>query len=204
MKFKSKGLERIYTVVFMMVVTLIFITVTSGIYLFTREKIIVNRTLFIKRAVLNACDIQISKNGSGAEVEKLYSERIREIVNSSGKLKYMKVFDTDNKLAGYALIVKGPGLWGEIEAVIGFTKDLKRITGINFIKQNETPGLGARISENWFKEQFRGREGPFKLVPEGTAKGKNEIDAITGASITSNAVLDMVNEAFQKIGTLVK
>ncbi len=202
MKFKSKKLERIYTVLFMAVVTILFISLTSGAYLFTRKRIDTNKTLFIKRAVLNACGLRVPK--TGAEIEKLYAARIREIGNSTSKSKYMEVLDTHGKLSGYALITTGPGLWGEIEAVIGFTKNLSKITGIDFIKQNETPGLGARISESWFKEQFRNKRGPFKLVPEGTAKGDNEIDAITGASITSNAVLDIVNNAVKRIKTIVR
>ncbi len=202
MKFKSKGSERLYTVTFMAIVTIIFITLTSGIYLFTRDKIIANKTLFIKRAVLNACDIKVPGNTS--EIVKLYATRIREVVDNSGKLRYMEILDSQGKLTGYAIMITGPGLWGEIEAVIGFTKNLERLTGIDFIKQNETPGLGARISEAWFKEQFRDKKGPFKLVPEGTAKGEGEIDAITGASITSNAVLDMVNNAVKQIGLIVK
>lgn len=203
MKFKNKRNERIYTVLFMVLVTIIFITFTSGVYLFTRDKININKTLYIKRAVLYAADIKVPKDS--ASVEDVYAKRIVEVKDKEGRLKYMKVMDnTGSKLQGYAVIVNGPGLWGEIEAVLGFNTSLKKITGIDFIKQNETPGLGARISESWFKEQFRGREGPFKLVPEGTSTGGQNIDAITGASITSTSVLNIINrtvsEVKEKIG----
>ena len=68
------------------------------------------------------------------------------------------------------------------------------MTGIDFIAQNETPGLGARIEESWFKDQFIGKTPPFTLVDEGTQnKASNEIDGITGATYTSRYVRDMVN-----------
>ena len=70
--------------------------------------------------------------------------------------------------------------------------------GLDFVKQNETPGLGARISESWFKEQFRGKRGPFRLVPEGVESGENEFQAITGATSTSNAVLDLLNRSIDE------
>jgi Na+-transporting NADH:ubiquinone oxidoreductase subunit C len=94
-------------------------------------------------------------------------------------------------------------LWGEIGAVLGFDKSLEKLTGIDFIKQNETPGLGARIMDDWFREQFRGRKGPFVLVPEGTAEGENELDAITGASYTSSFVLSLVNSSVAEVNNLV-
>ena len=203
MKFKNKLTERVYTVLFMAIVTIVFIAVTSGIYLFTRNKIITNKTLFIKKAVLFAANISVGD--SADDIEETYAKSIKEVRDNDGNLKYMEVYAGGNgELTGYAVIVTGPGLWGEIEAVLGFDRDLKEMTGIDFIKQNETPGLGARISEKWFREQFRNRMGPFKLVPEGTAKGGNEIDAITGASITSNAVLDIVNNTIRNVREIIK
>lgn len=202
MKFKNKRNERIYTIFFMALVTVVFITLTSGAYLFTRDMINTNKTLFIKRAVLYAADIKVPKNGEG--IEEVYSKRIQEVKDNEGNLKYMKVMDkTGSKLQGYAIIVNGPGLWGEIEAVLGFDTELKKMTGIDFIKQNETPGLGARISESWFKEQFRGRQGPFKLVPEGTSTGGQNIDAITGATITSTSVRNIVNRTISNVKEII-
>ena len=51
-----------------------------------------------------------------------------------------------------------------------------------------------RISEDWFRSQFAGKTGPFVLVPEGTrSTSPEEMDAITGATVTSKAVRDMMN-----------
>ena len=77
-----------------------------------------------------------------------------------------------------------------------------RIIGIAFYKHSETPGLGARITEPWFRDQFKGlRSFPiqgdrkiFYLKPEGTGQGPSELTAITGATGTSRAVEAFLNK----------
>ena len=76
---------------------------------------------------------------------------------------------------------------------------------IDFIKQNETPGLGARIEEEWFRKQFRGKTPPFTLVQEDTENtAPDEINAITGATYTSSYVRDMVNNSPERAAALLE
>lgn len=91
--------------------------------------------------------------------------------------------------------IEGAGLWGPISLLVGFTESLDELTGIGIFSQNETPGLGARIEEEWYRMQFVGKRGPFVLVDEGMADAPDEIDAITGATRTSLAMRDIINEA---------
>ena len=104
------------------------------------------------------------------------------------------MLDSSGAPEGWVFYGKGPGLWGEIDAVIGYDITGTMITGIEFTKQNETPGLGARIAETWFKEQFRGKSGPFTMMAEGTSTQSNQFDAITGATRTSSAVMQIIND----------
>lgn len=183
--------ERVYPVLFMALVTVVFLTIVSGIYLSTEDLVILNETLFLKRAVLYAADIEPPKEGF--ELEALYQKRIREEkINGEN---YFQVLNEGGAPAGMVLYGSGPGLWGTITAVLGFDLSGERMTGIEFIEQNETPGLGARIAESWFKEQFRGKRGPFVMVPEGAAQGEAEFDSLTGATRTSRAVLTILNAA---------
>lgn len=188
--------ERIFPVVFMVAVTVVFISVVSGIYLSTRDMVKLNESLFLKRAVLYAADITVP--GKGAAVDKVYRSRVRERLDSEGLVNHFEILE-DNAISGYVVFAGGPGLWGQIEAVIGFTETRDKLTGLEFIKQNETPGLGARIAEEWFKEQFRGKMGPFVLVPESTAQAEKEVNAITGATRTSNFVLEIINQSLEDI-----
>ena len=68
-------------------------------------------------------------------------------------------------------------------------------SGVAIVSQNETPGLGARIEEAWFTAQFQGKRAPFSMVEEGTADADNEIDAITGATRTSEYFKTLVDQA---------
>ncbi|MDA3833973.1 MAG: FMN-binding protein, partial [Spirochaetales bacterium] len=70
--------------------------------------------------------------------------------------------------------------------------------------QNETPGLGARIEEDWYQNQFSGKRGPFTMVKEGEADGPQEINAITGASRTSEAMLNIMNRAAENGPALLR
>jgi len=187
--------ERIFPVLFMFLLTVVFIAAVSGIYLATRATVIGNEQLYLKRAVLSAAGFEAP--GDPTAQETLYSNAIREVRGEDGNLRYYAVTG-DGKEAGYVFPASGPGLWGKIEAVVGFDANLGRLTGVDFTKQNETPGLGARISEDWFRLQFRGKTGPFTRVPEGTkSDSPTEFDAITGATITSRAVQQILNSTIE-------
>lgn len=84
------------------------------------------------------------------------------------------------------------GFGGRIELIIGMMMD-GTVTGYKVIEQKETPGLGSKISDKKFAEQFVGlntHSDTFKLKKDG-----GEIDAITGATISSRAVTDAVQKA---------
>jgi len=194
MKKDSFFATRIYPILFMVVLTVIFISGVSGIYLSTKEQVELNESVFQKRAVLYAADIEYPEDDLQA-IQEIYNERVVERDTKDGQASYFEVRLPSGE-TGYVVFTSGPGLWGEIVALFGFRNNLKTLTGVEFVEQNETPGLGARITESWFKEQFRGKSGPFTLVEEGTAAQPDELDAITGASRTSEAVLKIANSAF--------
>lgn len=176
----------------MLIVTAVFIALVSGIHLATRENVLRNEQLFLKSAVLFAAGLTVPDDP--AKADDLYNSAVREAAANDGNLGYYEV-STGGAVTGYVIPSFGPGLWGEIEAVVGFNASLTRLTGVDFIKQNETPGLGARITEEWFKLQFKGKTGPFSRVPEGTlSESDREFDAITGATITSTAVEQILND----------
>lgn len=201
MKKQSFYSERIRPVVVMAVLTIICIALVSGIHLSTQELVIANEGLVLKKAVLYAAGVELPD--SNAEINELYAERVVE------KEDLFLVYDGDPAAAAAllsaAFITEGPGLWGEIEVVTAFDSELESFSGVEFIKQNETPGLGARITESWFKEQLRGKVPPLSMVPEGSAGSSvDEIDSITGATRTSAYVLELFNSAGDRASELKK
>jgi len=115
----------------------------------------------------------------------------------AGGIMYFECKDTSSTVIGYALPAKGNGYQGVIKMMIGLTPDLSQITGIKILEQVETPGLGGRIGESAFQDQFKG----IKTQPiVGYIKNKKpekdtDIQAVTGATISSRSVVSIVNRS---------
>lgn len=103
--------------------------------------------------------------------------------------------DASGKPLGYAFKVIGSGYQGDdIEIAVGISSDNK-LNGIYIISHSETAGLGAKSTEPEFRNQFIGKSAWDELVATKTgATESNEIDAISGATKTTNGVLNAVNE----------
>ena len=112
-----------------------------------------------------------------------------------------RVLDESGSPTGYSFPWEGNGFQGKIRMMIGLTPDLATITAIEVLEQVETPGLGTLILEDPFRGQFNG----LKAVPEVVwVKGvpptkENEIQTITGATISSKAVVDIVNDGLVRL-----
>ena len=194
MKKESFAKKRIYPVVFMLLVTVAFISVTTVIYTFTKDTIKLNERLRLKQAVLYAGGVSLSADLVG--IEKTFDDRVEEVKDETGRVRYYSIReDGSSAIESYVVIQTGAGLWGEITAGVGFDRDLESFRGLEVIDQNETPGLGGRIDEAWFKEQFMGKRPPLSSVPEGDPASENQFQAITGASYSTEAIQNIVNTA---------
>lgn len=97
----------------------------------------------------------------------------------------------DGQVAGYAASVTAKGFGGDVTMALGLTPD-GAVRKIAFTELNETAGLGMEADKAPFKDQFTGRSGELSLI-KGTASGEQEISALTGATVTSTAVVNGVN-----------
>lgn len=102
---------------------------------------------------------------------------------------------------GYAFECSGTGFQGEIRLMVGATADLARLTGMQVLASSETPGLGDKIKYPPFSEQFAGLsvEGGIRLVKNKPEPAPGEVNAITGATISSSAVVSMVAERLEQV-----
>lgn len=103
----------------------------------------------------------------------------------------------------------GAGLWGPIWGYIGMTPDFKNVVGVVFDHKSETPGLGAEITTPMFTDQFKGKTifSDGKFVSVNVVKGgvanlgadlqKHSVDAISGGTITSNGVNNMIEKVLE-------
>jgi len=123
---------------------------------------------------------------------------------TAGKTIY-KLYDGQGNLIGYAFLAKGYGYQGEIKIICGLDKNLEKILGIEIIASSETPGLGAHINDSWFKKQFRG----IKVLPrivysKRKSRQDNEIQAISGATISSRSVVEILNKEITKVRKILQ
>lgn len=100
---------------------------------------------------------------------------------------------SNGEIAGYCFKTQPSGFGGAIAIIVGVNTDCE-VTGVKITSMTETPGLGAKASEESWISQFKGKSQGISVVKTGNAKG-NEINAISGATITSKAVTDGVNTA---------
>jgi Na+-translocating ferredoxin:NAD+ oxidoreductase subunit G len=111
-----------------------------------------------------------------------------------GIIQDIKCSKDGGKINGYIYTVTPSGYGGELTVMVGISSPDAKLTGIKILKQNETPGLGAKSTEPEFFKQFAGKNLKTPLEVSKQAKGE-EIQAITAATITSKAVVKGVNEA---------
>jgi electron transport complex protein RnfG len=105
---------------------------------------------------------------------------------------------SDGDEVGYAFLAVGKGYGGEISILVGL-KDENTIKGITIISQTETPGLGSRIAESSFTDRFAG----LNIADVALRQEGGQIDAITGSTISSRAVIDAVRTtAMEKVKLL--
>ncbi len=126
-------------------------------------------------------------------------------VKASAQDRKLPVFKCklDDGSTKYVIPAYGAGLWGPIWGFVAIDSDGSTVYGANFSHEGETPGLGARIAEEPFQKEFKDKqlfkEGEFKNV-EVVKKGQKPsndgdyVDALTGATITSRGVSDMLKD----------
>ena len=102
-----------------------------------------------------------------------------------------------NKVAGYCVNVAPAGFAGTIEMMVGFSFE-GELLGIDILQSSETAGLGAKADDDSFKMQFKGKSTEL-TVQKSKTENKNEIQAITGATITSRAVAEGVRLASEEL-----
>jgi len=181
----------IYTLAFTLLSTAIVTFVLAGVYTILQPRIITNQLQMEQYAILSAFGIDVADE---KQINVLFTQYVAEI--QVGDLQVYALRD-DTGITNLALPFTGAGLWGTIQGYLAVSADLSHITGLEFTKQNETPGLGSRITEAWFKEQFRGIQIQGTKAVTADATGEPLINVITGATSSSNAVLRIINETIE-------
>ncbi|WKZ31711.1 MAG: RnfABCDGE type electron transport complex subunit G [Thermodesulfobacteriota bacterium] len=117
------------------------------------------------------------------------------------KLIVYKGINENGEPVGLAFKADGNGFSANIGLMVGLDLDYLKLKGIEVLDQLETPGLGDRIRDESFKDQFKGLEVKPRIeyIKFRKPEKPNQIQAITGATISSEAVIKNINRAVEKV-----
>lgn len=182
-----------YPIIFMVVITAFFTFILAFLNYKTTDIIAYNQETDLRRTILYVFDIEAPFDDPKA-VEDIFNQYVEE-EEIDGKTIYM--VKEGGETIAYAFPIGGTGLWGTVEGYAAISSDYNKLLGLDFVSHSETPGLGGRISEEHFKQQFRGldlteaKDGEY-IVYRPAPNGN--VDAIAGATLTSESVSRFLNE----------
>jgi Na+-transporting NADH:ubiquinone oxidoreductase subunit C len=210
-EFKDSAL---YPILFMVAVSIVFVGILASAYRLSEEKIARNDTREYQIQLLRLFEEPLQEIAGldyrdligEADLEQNFEKYFQEFkLEEIDRIGYK--FMIEGNVWGYCFDIAGNGLWGSMRALIAVRPDLSQIIAFAVYKQMETPGLGARIEEASFRNQFigkalfeKGEIVAFNLISEEQeATADNQIRQITGATITSRSVLDMIHTEMKLI-----
>ncbi len=183
-----------------MVVVLTSVGLLSGSFLatvghLTKERIALNKQRETEEAIIQVIPGIVSS-------QKLYEERDLSVYGG---------MDEEGNIVGFAIQASGIGFQDKITLMLGTNASLKKINRLAILDQKETPGLGAKIADSeffllyWENKDSSGTitlrkpavSSPEELLP-------TEVNTITGATISSEAVLSIVNTSLEQVREIIK
>lgn len=197
--------NTLHSMAYMFLTTLFFTSLVSAVKLTQEDRILKNQQADLQKTILKVLGIPVHKNISIEEMSRLFGRRV-ETIKVQEKNFYMGYEEDGETIKGYAFPVGGPGFWGPIYGMVAVDPKASKVLGMAFYRHSETPGLGGRLTEKWFTEQFgglslyrvEGEKNFFYLTPENIGKPENQLDAITGATRTSHAVELFLNQELDR------
>ncbi len=202
-----------YTIIFATILSVFCSVMLSSVYMALKDKQDENRALEQEMSILSAARIPLSRASLARTV---FRERVKAMVinrdgdvlddvepatvgeNDHERRLIFAISDVTEKsvIVGYVYPVLGAGLWSKLYGYLAVDKSGKKILGLVFYKQGETPGLGAEIEKPWFVKNFEGKvlfdgekltgvkvaKGAAKLDPAYKYSNERMVDGISGAT----------------------
>jgi len=219
---KSKGINtngNVYTICYAAVMVVLVAFLLAFVSSALKPAQDANVAIDKKKQILASLNVRgIDKS----EVEAKFDELIQEtcVVTPDGQVTEGGAFEVETKEIGekfpvykaktadgadaLVLPLKGRGLWGGLWGYVAVTPDFQTVLGAYFDHESETAGLGALIKEEKFQSQFIGRpvmaDGKVALtvVKKGASEAETQVDGVTGATLTSKGVGEMVLSGIQQ------
>ncbi len=194
----------LYTLVYAIVLGIICALLLTGMDRFTETYREDNEEAEEKRNILGVLGVPFEARASSKELLEVFQSNVR--VEKPADLTWYVYAGSEAESYEPAVAVPfaGQGLWGPIKGFLSMEPDKRTIRGVTFYEQEETPGLGGEIGSDWFRYQFRGKsieaeDGKPGIRIRRAGTGPNEVDTITGATMTCEKVEAMLNEVIARI-----
>lgn len=164
-----------------------------GIYVTTLPTITANKAEEMRQAVFRVLP-------GVTQLQKLEYDGQHVVIKKNGKNDENTLYagyDSNGNFVGYAIASEGPGFQDTISLLVGYKPAIHKVVGMWVLESRETPGLGDKIyKDHDFVANFDdvATAPPIVAVKKGHKSKPNEIDAITGATISSKAVVRIINE----------
>ena len=194
---KKKGLDtnsNVYTIVYASIIVVIVAVLLALVSQVLSPRQEANRLLDQQKQIL----VALNQNYDNTDPAALYLSLVNDTIDVSGAPVFVANIEGDTK---YVLKLHGAGLWGGIGGYLALDADKNTIYGVNFNHESETPGLGAEIVTEKFRTQFFGkhiRNAAGEVVSVAVlkagkmAEGQEQVDALSGATITCDGVSTMI------------
>jgi Na+-transporting NADH:ubiquinone oxidoreductase subunit C len=211
-----------YTYTFATVMVVLVAVLLSGASLGLKSKQASNISQEKKQSILASIGIEVDRSESDAAFGEYIKQSLTlqggTVVSEDASAAFdidmaaaIKVGNMDRSVplyvaekegdTYYIIPMRGKGLWGPVWGYLALESDGNTVVGATFDHKSETPGLGAEITTPMFTDQFPGKKiseaGMFKsisVVKAGTSAGDYAVDGISGGTITSNGVNDMLSD----------
>jgi len=115
-------------------------------------------------------------------------------------------YAADGSEMGFAIAGEQPGYQDIVGLIFGYDAESGELLGMKVLESKETPGLGDKIEkDSAFVSSFRGTLPPIEGVKAGAGTGsEHEVDMITGATISSRTVIEIINKRMESIGPMIQ
>ena len=189
----------IYSTILVVIVAFLLAFVSSSL----KDKQEANVKLDQEKQVLNSLNL---RDKSDSEAHALY-EKIVEFDEAQN----LYVCTLENGDMKYVFPLKGMGMWGGISGFIDLDADMNTVYGAYFNHESETAGLGAEIKDSraWQekfigKKVFDGKHNVAISVVKNVEQPEYQVDCVTGATLTSNGVSEMLQKGFSQYAETLK
>ena len=183
-------------VIILLCITLVAGVALSGVYVLTADRIAEN-----KENANQAAFLEVVPDAASFDKDDAVRSAIENAQGTYGSVTIENAVvgkDASGNVVGYVIHVSNSDSFdGGLALVVGIRAD-GSLNGIAFTELHETPGMGMRCGEAEFMDQFVGAQAEqFTLNKGGASSGPDGIDAVNGATVTSNSVVNAVNAALR-------